>query len=137
MSKLKVFLYFAISSALIAVLSSWQTLDSYSFAAGFWTVNIAGVFAALISSNQTARILFFVLIVLNVLGISHIAYVSITNEEAPILGLALVALIFNVNVWVAAIAASAAPSWVSKNKYSNTENRSNWTKIDQGEDPTL
>lgn len=137
MSKLKVFLYFAASSGLVAVFNSLQELDKYSFAVGFWTATFAGVVAALISSKQTARILFFVLIGLNILAISHIAYISVTNTEAPIFGLAVVALIFNINVWFAAIAASAAPNWVSRNKYSNTENRSNWTKIDQGEDPTL
>lgn len=137
MSKAKVFLYFATSSGLVAIFNSVLELDSASFAVGFWLVNLAGVIAALISSNRAARFLFFVIIAINVLAISHIAYVSITNAGAPILGLAIVALIFNVNVWMAGIAASAAPNWVGRNKYSETENRSNWTKIDQGEDPTL
>ena len=137
MSKLKVFLAFSVTSILILILNGLQNLDKYSFAVSFWSVNIAGVVAALISANVLARYIFFLLVALNVLGISHIAYVSITNPQAPIAGLALVALIFNVNVWLAAMGASAAPNWQSTTKYKPTENRSNWSKIDQGEDPTL
>ena len=137
MSKVKLFLTFAITSVLVLVLDNLQGLSSYSFAVSLWTVNIAGVVAALISSNRVARNLFLVIIGINILGISHIAYVSITNPEVPIGGIALVALIFNVNVWLAAMGATAAPNWVTGTKYSNSEKRSNWAKIDQGEDPTL
>ena len=136
MSKLKVFIAFAISTILVLILNGLQGLDSYSFAVSFWMVNIAGVLAAIISSNNAARFIFFALIAINILGISHIAYVSLTVADAPIAGLALVALIFNVNVWLAAMGASAAPKWQARTKYL-ADNRSNWTKIDQGEDPTL
>jgi hypothetical protein len=137
MSKLKVFLAFATTSGLTLALTSWQNLDKQSFAVSLWSVNLAGVVAALISSKIVARYIFFVLIFLNIIGVSHIAYVSVTNSDAPIVGLALVALIFNVNVWMAAMGASAAPNWESGTKYKPTENRSNWSRIDQGEDPTL
>jgi hypothetical protein len=137
MSKLKVFFAFAVTSVLTLVLDSLQNLSAYSFAVSLWTVNIAGVLAAIISSNRSARIIFFLLIGLNVLGMSHIAYVAVFNPEVPIVGLALVALLFNVNVWLAAMGASAAPSWKSATKYTNSEKLSNWAKIDKGEDPTL
>lgn len=137
MSKIKILLAFSASSALTLIMSSWQELDKYSFAVSLWSVNIAGVVAALISSKTLARYIFFVLIFLNIVGVCHIAYVSLTNSQAPIGGLALTALIFNINVWLAAMGASAALNWQSGNKYKPTENRSNWSRIDQGEDPTL
>lgn len=137
MSKLKIFLAISVTSVLTLIIDSILGLGEYSFAISFWLINIAGLFAALISSNKVARLIFFVLIGLNIIGVSHIAYVSITNPAAPIGGLAIVALVFNVNVWIFGIGASAAPSWQASVKYSKTDKRSNWTKIDQGEDPTI
>ncbi len=131
------FLVFAISSLLILLLSNIFELSKFSFAVTIWTVNIAGVLAAIISSNKVARIIFFAIIALNLIAVCHIAYVSLSNSEAPVGALALVALIFNVNVWLGAMGASAALEWQSATKYTKSENGSNWTKIDQGEDPTL
>lgn len=137
MSKSKTFFVFAVSSVLVLILDSVLGLSEFSFAVSLWTVNLAGVIAAIISSNRTARFLFFVIIAINLIGMSHIAYVSITNPDVPIVGLAIVTLIFNVNVWLAAMAASAAPNWQTGTKYKTSEKSSNWAKIDQGEDPTL
>lgn len=137
MSKLKIFVAVAVTSVLTLIADSFLGLSEYSFAISFWLINLAGLIAALISSNKVARLIFFILIGLNIVGVSHIAYVSVTTSSAPIGGLALVAVIFNINVWIFGIGASAAPNWQASVKYGKTDKRSNWTKIDQGEDPTI
>ncbi|MEN9693206.1 MAG: hypothetical protein RLZZ330_850 [Actinomycetota bacterium] len=137
MSKLKILMAIAFTSVLVLILSNALNLADFSFATSFWIINLAGLLAALISSNKIARLFFFMLIGLNLIGVSHIAYVSISNADAPVGGLAIVALIFNINVWVFAVGASSALNWQASAKYSKTDKRSNWTKIDQGEDPTI
>ena len=137
MSKSKIFIAIAGSSVITLVIDNLLGLNAFSFATSFWLINLAGSLAALISSNKVARLIFFALLTLNLIGVCHIAYVSVTNAAAPIGGLALVALAFNVNVWIFGIGASSAPNWQASTKYVKTDKRSNWTKIDQGEDPTI